>query len=134
MKVKKVVAGIEPDYPCQRQFKLYGTAVVGAAAIGLTSMTSGCKEPFRTGGVVAMDTQRTNSVKPSDSRTSPDPEGVRLRGDMAVEPKPVLKGTPPVEPLPVLGGEMPVEPSVKLLGEPPVEPKPGPVGKIPAAR
>jgi hypothetical protein len=96
MKVKKSRHFPEPEYPSRRQFMRYG-AIIGAAALGVSAMASGC----RTKGVIRTidpsrsksSTDQTNAVP--TKQTLPD---TRLRGDIAVDPTNASPPEPPPMP------------------------------------
>jgi hypothetical protein len=104
MKVQKNANRPDPQYPTRRQFLEYKT-LLGVAAIGLSAVT-GLSAPVRTGGVPKLPGRSAN---PKEQVSEPRPvetncpleqsTDVRLRGDIAVEPKVTkLPGAPPIVP------------------------------------
>jgi len=103
MKVQKNAKRPDPQYPTRRQFSEY-KALLGVAAIGLSAVT-GLSAPVRTGGVPRLPGSAAN---PKEQVSEPRPVetncpleqacDLRLRGDIAVEPKPQLLGVPPIAP------------------------------------
>jgi hypothetical protein len=105
MKVQKNANRPAPQYPTRRQFSEY-KALLGVAAIGLSAVT-GLSAPVRTAGVplppgsIKGPKEQVSKPRPVETncpiKEAPD---VRLRGDIAVEPKSQLLGVPPIAPPP----------------------------------
>ncbi len=133
MDVKKAEKRAEPGYPSRRQFaesaKFLGIAVIGLGTV----LAAGCDSkkqpvvPVPTGGGTAV-------------------EQARLRGEVAVEPKPELPsrtgGIVAEEPKPAptpesparLAGDVMVEPKRVPSGEPTAVPVPAPIPAPPQIR
>lgn len=97
MKVKKSEQVAEPRYPNYRQVWDYRT-LMGAAAIGLTAVT-GFSAPVRTAGVPVRNADKVAAEpgKPG-ADSAKDEAPARLKGDVAVEPRPPAPGSMPVVP------------------------------------
>ena len=103
MKVQKTAKRPDPQYPTRRQFSDY-TTLLGVAAIGLSAVT-GLSAPVRTAGVplppgsIKGPKEQVAEPRPAETNcpVQQTPEA-RLRGEIAVEPKPQLLGVPPLAP------------------------------------
>lgn len=105
MKVKKNDKLPDPQYPTRRQFLEY-KALLGVAAIGLSTVT-GLSAPVRTAGVplppggIKGPKEQVAEPRPVETNCPiKEASDVRLRGDIAVEPKTQLLGIPPIAPSP----------------------------------